>query len=72
MNASNELTRTEMLALRLEMLRQEHRDLDTALQAETVAALPDRLSMQRLKKHKLALKDQITKISGQLIPNIIA
>ncbi|MDZ7904693.1 MAG: DUF465 domain-containing protein [Cypionkella sp.] len=36
------------------------------------SALPDRLAIQRLKKQKLVLKDQITALSAQLIPNIIA
>ena len=72
MNASSELNHTEMLAIRLEMLRQEHRDLDMAIAAEMAVALPDRLTLQRMKKQKLALKDQITQISAQLIPNIIA
>lgn len=72
MNASSELNRTEMLAIRLEMLKREHRDLDMAIAAEMAAPLPDRLTLQRMKKHKLALKDQITAISAQLIPNIIA
>jgi hypothetical protein len=40
--------------------------------AEMAAPLPDRLTLQRMKKHKLAMKDQIAAISAQLIPNIIA
>lgn len=72
MNASSELNRTEMLAIRLEMLKREHRDLDIAIEAEMAAPLPDRLTLQRMKKNKLVLKDQITAISAQLIPNIIA
>ncbi len=72
MNASSELNRTEMLAIRLEMLKREHRDLDMTISAEMAAPLPDRLTLQRMKKQKLALKDQITAISTQLIPNIIA
>lgn len=72
MNASSELNRTEMLAIRLEMLKREHRDLDISIATEMAAPLPDRLTLQRMKKSKLALKDQITAISAQLIPNIIA
>ena len=72
MNASSELNHTEMLAIRLEMLRQEHRDLDMAIAAEMAVALPDRLTLQRMKKQKLALKDQIVKIEDDMIPDIIA
>jgi hypothetical protein len=72
MNASSELNRTEMLAIRLEMLKRDHRDLDMAIAAEMAAPLPDRLTLQRMKKQKLAMKDQITTISAKLIPNIIA
>jgi hypothetical protein len=72
MNASSEMNRTEMLAIRLDMLRREHRDLDIAIELEMAAPLPDRLTLQRMKKQKLLLKDQITTILTQLIPNIIA
>jgi hypothetical protein len=72
MNASSELNRTEMLAIRLEMLKHEHQDLDMAIAAEMASPLPDRLTLQRMKKQKLAMKDQITTISAKLIPNIIA
>jgi hypothetical protein len=72
MNASNELNRTEMLAIRLDMLRREHSDLDAAIDAEMANPLPSPLTLQRMKKQKLILKDQITRISAQLIPNIIA
>ncbi len=72
MNASSEMSHTEILAHKLEMLRQEHRALDTQIHDLSAMSLPDRITMQRLKKQKLALKDQITALSAQLIPNIIA
>lgn len=72
MNASSEMSHTEVLANRLAMLRSEHRALDIQIAELTAATLPDRISIQRLKKQKLALKDQITTLSAQLIPNIIA
>jgi hypothetical protein len=72
MNASSEMSHTEILAHKLDMLRREHRALDAQIDALTATALPDRITIQRLKKQKLALKDQITVISAQLIPNIIA
>ena len=56
---------------RLEILRVEHRDLDAAIAAlaENPAA---QLQVARLKKRKLALKDQIALIEDALIPDIIA
>ncbi|MEO8243033.1 MAG: DUF465 domain-containing protein [bacterium] len=72
MNAQNELNYEEMLRIRLGVLRQEHRDLDDAIDALHLAVRADALTLRRLKKQKLALKDQIVKIEDQLIPDIIA
>lgn len=72
MNAPSELNLEEMLAIRLEVLRREHRDLDDAIHALEQTGRPDQLTLRRLKKHKLALKDQIVKLEDQLIPDIIA
>lgn len=72
MNAPNELNFEEMLRIRLEVLRREHRDLDEAILALEGTGRPDQLTLRRLKKQKLALKDQIVKIEDQLIPDIIA
>lgn len=57
---------------RIELLRIEHRDLDAATQALTVGGLPDQLQVARLKKRKLRLKDEISKLEDLLIPDIIA
>ncbi|MBT9244469.1 DUF465 domain-containing protein [Gemmobacter fulvus] len=72
MNASMELNLEEMLRIRLEVLRREHRDLDAAIHALELSGRPDQLTLRRLKKQKLAFKDQIVKIEDQLIPDIIA
>jgi len=72
MNASNELNFKDLLRIKLDVLRREHRDLDAQIQALEVAVLPDQLRLRRLKKQKLALKDQIVKIEDDLIPDIIA
>lgn len=53
-------------------LRNEHRDLDREISALEVAALADQLRIQRLKKRKLVLKDQIQSVEDQLRPDIIA
>jgi hypothetical protein len=72
MNASSELNFEEMLRIKLEVLRREHRDLDEAIQAVEASVNPDQLMLRRLKKQKLSLKDQIVKIEDELIPDIIA
>jgi hypothetical protein len=53
-------------------LRAEHRELDEEILALTENGLADQLVLRRLKKKKLALKDQITAIEDQLLPDIIA
>ena len=72
MNAQNTLSFEEMLRIKLEVLRREHRDLDEAIHALETNGHPDQLTLRRLKKQKLSLKDQIVKIEDQLIPDIIA
>ena len=72
MHAPSELNFEDMMRIRLEVLRREHRDLDEAIAALEVTGRPDQLTMRRLKKQKLALKDQIVKMEDQLIPDIIA
>lgn len=55
MNASMELNLEEMLRIRLEVLRREHRDLDAAIHALEETGRPDQLTLRRLKKQKLGL-----------------
>jgi hypothetical protein len=59
-------------AARLVRLRQEHRDLDAAIEALRAAPATDQLQLARLKKRKLRLKDEIAQLEDQLIPDIIA
>lgn len=56
----------------LARLRQEHRDLDAAIAALDVSGRGDRLTIQRLKKKKLLIKDQVQRLEDQLVPDIIA
>lgn len=72
MHAPSEMNFEDMLRVRLEVLRREHRDLDEAVQALEQNGRPDQLTLRRLKKQKLVLKDQIVKMEDQLIPDIIA
>jgi hypothetical protein len=57
---------------KLTQLMQEHRDLDAAIAALAEAGSPDLLTLSRLKKRKLQLKDEITEINNGLLPDIIA
>ena len=66
------MSREELLKLELEHLRDEHRDLDAAIEAMQGRAMPDPLAVRRMKKRKLALKDRILRIEEQLTPDIIA
>lgn len=61
-----------LLQAELEHLRQEHRDLDAAIQALLDLGGADQLQIQRLKKRKLALRDRLTFLEDQLTPDIIA
>ena len=65
------MTREE-LTRRLELLRVEHRDLDLAIAALADGPVPDLLTIARLKKRKLRLRDEIGWIEDRLIPDIIA
>jgi hypothetical protein len=62
----------DALHARLSDLRQDHADLDAAVQAISATPLPDMLLIARLKRKKLALKDEIARIEDQLNPDIIA
>lgn len=57
---------------RIELLKQEHRDLDTAITALAESGSTDQLQLARLKKRKLALRDEIAMLEDSLIPDIIA
>ncbi|CAM8654258.1 MAG: hypothetical protein RI960_690 [Pseudomonadota bacterium] len=58
--------------VRVVELEIEHRDLDTAIELLNESLTVDALQLQRLKKRKLQLKDQIIQLKMQLIPDIPA
>ena len=58
MNAPSKLSFEEMLRIKLEVLRREHRDLDEAIHALETNGHPDQLTLRRLKKQKLGLRSQ--------------
>jgi len=72
MNAEIEMKTEEVLRVKLAVLQQEHRDLDTSIEALHEKATADQLTLQRLKRQKLSLKDQIARLEDLLTPDIIA
>ena len=60
------------LERRLAILREEHQDLDDAVDALALRPQPDMLQIARLKRRKLSLKDEIVRLEDQLMPDIIA
>mgnify|MGYP000412738842 CR=1 FL=1 len=65
-------TNDKVLRVELAQLRQEHRDLDAAVEALSIAGNADALQLQRLKKKKLLIKDRIANLEDALFPDIIA
>ncbi|WP_439154989.1 YdcH family protein [Yoonia sp.] len=62
----------DVLRIKLEVLKREHRDLDEAIDALQVRGSADMLTIKRLKKQKLALKDRIAALEDRIFPDIIA
>ena len=62
----------DVLRVELEVFRTDHRALDEAISQLIEAGTSDQLTLRRLKKQKLWLKDRITVIEDRLIPDIIA
>lgn len=57
---------------KLATLRSEHRDLDDVIRQISTTAPFDQLQLQRLKKRKLILKDEIAQLESEILPDIIA
>ncbi|MFA6280138.1 MAG: DUF465 domain-containing protein [Bdellovibrionales bacterium] len=66
------MSQQDKLLERLELLKDEHRDLDDAILALAQRSVPDMVQLARLKKRKLGLKDDILRLESQLLPDIIA
>jgi hypothetical protein len=60
------------LARRIALLREEHRDLDLAIDLLIERGVVDQLLLARMKRRKLALKDEVMVLETQMIPDIIA
>ena len=60
------------LRAQLTLLLQEHADLDASIEALALMPAPDQLMIARLKRKKLALRDDIVKLQDRILPDIIA
>lgn len=74
MNAPSDLSMktNDVLRVELAVFQREHRDLDDAIAALAGKGTADQLTLQRLKKKKLHLKDTIARIEDRLTPDILA
>ncbi len=70
-NPPEQMKTEDVLRVELQTFRQEHRDLDEAIRALEVTG-GNMLTIKRLKKQKLALKDKIAAIEDRITPDIIA
>ena len=61
-----------LIRSRLHVLEIEHHDLDDVIIRLSADPTQDQLQLQRLKKRKLLLKDQIQRLRARLIPDIVA
>jgi len=71
-NTPARMEQNEVLRVKLAVLKQDHRDLDDAIAALHDKGLTDVLTLQRLKRQKLALKDRIAALEDRITPDIIA
>ena len=74
MNDDDPFLSEEELAMhaRLKALQLEHADLDASIEALGLMPMPDQLMIARLKRKKLLLRDEISKIEDRILPDIIA
>lgn len=74
MNAPTDISMKtdDVLKVELEVFRRQHRDLDEAIHALQDKVTGDQLTIRRLKKQKLWLKDIIAQIEDRLLPDILA
>ena len=62
----------EELRRKIETIRTEHRDLDDVISRMGEDGIVDQLRLQRLKKRKLMLKDEVARLENMMVPDIIA
>lgn len=71
-NPVHEVDEVEMLQAQLVVLRRQHREIDAKIEGLSMDPSVDSLTLRRMKRKKLSLKDRITRIEDRLTPDIIA
>ena len=69
---STDIEEQQILKARLHVLESEHRDLDDVIERLSEDKPFDQLQLQRLKKRKLVLKDDMALVRSRILPDIIA
>lgn len=69
---STDIEEQQTLKARLNVLESEHRDLDDVIERLSEDKPFDQLQLQRLKKRKLVLKDEMALVRSRILPDIIA
>jgi len=69
---STDIEEQQILKARLYALESEHRDLDDVIERLSEDKPFDQLQLQRLKKRKLVLKDEMALVRSRILPDIIA
>ena len=69
---STDIEEQHILKARLHVLESEHRDLDNVIERLSEDKPFDQLQLQRLKKRKLVLKDEMALVRSRILPDIIA
>ena len=72
MISQHEMAHEEIIRTKLEVLRREHRDLDEAISALAAQSMTSSLTLHRLKRRKLKLKDRIARLEDEITADIIA
>ena len=72
MDNFEKMTRLEVLAIKLQALKKEHRELDIKISGLVELSSSDQFTLRLLKKNKLSLKDKITRLEDEITPDIIA
>ena len=72
MDNFDKMTRLEVLAIKLQALKKEHRELDIKISGLVELSSSDQFTLRLLKKNKLSLKDKITRLEDEITPDIIA
>ena len=72
MENNEQMTRKEVLTIKLKTLKKEHRELDQKILTLIEIHPSDQFTLRLMKKKKLLLKDQISRLEDELTPDIIA